>query len=65
MSATPDEIRDQLSDQLMSGNAEEQIGDRRVRKYSPKEILEAARDLASDSSATGPFVRIGFKGRAF
>lgn len=65
MSATPDEIRDQLSDLLLAGNAEEQIGDRRVRKYTPKEIIDAARELSSDSSPSGPFVKVGFGRRSF
>lgn len=60
---TPEEIRDKLSETLYKGNAEEQVSDRRQRKFSPSEIIEASKELAAIESSTGPFIRVGFKGR--
>jgi hypothetical protein len=57
---TPEEIRDAVAGDLLTGDAERQIGDRRVRKEDPVKRLQAARELSSDNSPRGPFVRIGF-----
>lgn len=63
--ATPEEIREQVSDDMVYGEAERQLADRRTRYFSPEERLKAARELAADSSTTGPFVKIGLKSRPF
>lgn len=60
---TPEEIRDQVSDDILSGEAEIQIGDRRVRKYSPSERLQALKDI--EASEKSPFIKVGFKARSF
>lgn len=61
--ATPDEIRDQVADDILDGSAEIQIGDRRVRKMSPAERLAAAKEIAA--SEKSPFIKVGFKKRSF
>lgn len=63
--ATSEEIRDAVSDDMVYGEAERQLGDRRTRYFTPAERLAAARELAADASTTGPFVKVGFKSRAF
>lgn len=65
MASTPEEIREDVSDQLASGVAERQVGDRRVRYEKSKERLEAAALLAAQQSTHGPFTRVGFTSRAF
>lgn len=60
---TPEEIRDQIANDIYQGDAETQIADRRVRKEDPSKRLKALRELRSDESETGPFVRVGFSGR--
>jgi hypothetical protein len=58
---TPEEIRDQVLDDVLDGAAEIQIGDRRVRKYSPAERLAALKDASA--STKSPFIRVGFCSR--
>jgi len=65
MTATPDEIRDAIADDALTGEAERQIADRRVRYFTPEERLKAANLLAAAGSTTGPFVKIGLKSREF
>lgn len=61
--ATPEDIREQISDDVLSGEAEIQIGDRRVRKYSPSERLQAIKEI--EASEKSPFIKVGFKRRSF
>ena len=61
--ATPDEIRDQVLDDVLEGSAEIQIGDRRVRKYTPSERLDALKSVSS--SERSPFIKVGLKARSF
>jgi hypothetical protein len=61
MTATPDEIRDQVLDDVLDGSAEIQIGDRRVRMMSPAERLAALKDVSA--SEKSPFIKVGFKSR--
>lgn len=63
--ATSEEIRDAVSEDMVYGEAERQIADRRTRYFTPDERLRAARDLAADTSSTGPFIKVGLKSRAF
>jgi hypothetical protein len=65
MTATPDEIRDAIADDMLTGEAERQLSDRRTRYFTPEERIAAAAALAAASSTTGPFIKIGFKSRAF
>ena len=60
---TQAEIRDQVLDDALDGSAEIQIGDRRVRKYSLKERLDAARE--ADAASKSPFLKVGMKKRSF
>ena len=62
MTATPEQIRDQVLDDVLDGAAEIQIGDRRVRKLSPAERLAALKDVAA--SEKSPFIKVGFKARS-
>jgi hypothetical protein len=62
MTATPDEIRDQVLDDVFTGDAEIQIGDRRVRKMSPAERLAAIGEI--DSSTRSPFIKVGMARRS-
>jgi hypothetical protein len=61
--ATSEDIREQVSDDILDGSAEIQIGDRRVRKYSPSERLQALKEI--ESSQKSPFIKVGFKRRSF
>jgi hypothetical protein len=60
---TPEEIRDQVLDDVLDGSAEIQIGDRRVRKLSPAERLDALKSV--QSSERSPFIKVGLKKRSF
>ena len=62
--ATPTaaEIRDQVLDDVLTGDAEIQIGDRRVRKMSPAERLAALGEV--DSQTRSPFLKVGMKSRS-
>ena len=40
------------------------VRDREYENFTPKEIIEAAELIAAKSAPNGPFIRIGFKGRA-
>ena len=62
--ATPEEIREQVSQDVLDGVAERQISDRRVRLISPKDRIEASQLIAAAGSTNGPFVRIGLRSRA-
>ena len=62
MTATPEQIRDQVLDDVLDGSAEIQIGDRRVRKMSATERLEAISRV--ESSSKSPFIKIGMKQRS-
>lgn len=61
--ATADEIQDSLSNTLKDGIAESQFSDRRERKFSPGEVLDALDRI--DSRSKSPFIRVGFSGRQF
>jgi hypothetical protein len=65
MTATPEDIRDAVADDMLTGEAERQLADRRVRYFAPEERIKAASLLAAASSTTGPFIRIGLKSREF
>lgn len=60
--ATPDEIRDQVLDDVLDGSAEIQIGDRRVRMLTPEERIKAASLI--ESSAKSPFIKVGMKAQS-
>jgi len=62
-----EDIRSQISADLLTGEAEIQIGDRRIRKEPALARLEALRMLESENKSTskGPFLKIGFSGRSF
>ena len=62
--ATPTaaEIRDQVLDDVLTGDAEIQIGDRRVRKMSPAERLAAVNEI--DAATRSPFIKVGMKARS-
>ena len=63
---TPDELRDQVLDDAFEGSAEIQIGDRRVRKLSPKERLDAIKEIGEQTATeNSPFIKVGFKQRGF
>ena len=62
MTATPSEVRDQVLDDVLTGDAEIQIGDRRVRKMTPAERLAAIGEI--DSSTRSPFIKVGMKSRS-
>jgi hypothetical protein len=55
------DIEDTLVDNLVTGVAEKQIGDRRYRYHSPKEVYEVAKQIAADeSTARSPFLKVRF-----
>lgn len=58
---TPADVRDQVLSDVLSGDAEVQVGDRRVRKFTPAERLEALSRI--DSSTKSPFIKVGMKRR--
>lgn len=60
--ATPEEIREQVLDDVLDGAAEIQIGDRRERKLSPAERLAAVKSI--ESSTRSPFIRVGMAPRS-
>jgi hypothetical protein len=64
--ASADEVRDAIYDDLANGAIEEQLADRRIRRYNANERIDALDKLtASDSiAARGPFRKVGFKGRS-
>jgi len=62
MTTTPDAVRDQVLEDALTGDAEIQIGDRRVRKMSPAERLAAVNEI--DSATRSPFIKIGMKSRS-
>jgi hypothetical protein len=62
MAATPEQIRDQVLDDVLDGTAEIQIGDRRVRNMTPSERLQAIRE--TEAATKSPFIKIGFKPRS-
>lgn len=62
--ATPEEIREQVSEDVLDGVAERQIADRRTRYMTAAERIEASQLIAAAGSTRGPFIRVGFRGRA-
>ena len=60
---TPEEIRDQVLEDVLDGAAEIQIADRRVRKMTPKERLDALKEVSASTET--PFIKVGFKKREF
>jgi hypothetical protein len=62
MSTTPDAVRDQVLTDVLSGDAEIQIGDRRVRKMSPGERLDAISQI--ETASKSPFIKVGLKARS-
>jgi hypothetical protein len=63
--ATPEEIRDAVAADMVTGEAERQLTDRRVRYFTPEERITASQLLAAAGSTTGPFVKVGLKSREF
>ena len=62
--ATPEEIKEALSDRLRDGIAESQISDRRERYYNPKEMVEGLKALQDlNNSESSPIIRVSFTGR--
>jgi hypothetical protein len=61
VTTTPDAVRDQLLEEALTGEAEIQIGDRRIRKFTPAERLAAIQQI--DSSTKSPFIKVGMKAR--
>ena len=59
---TTDEIRDQVLTDVLTGDAEIQIGDRRVRKMTPAERLAAIGEI--DAATRSPFLKVGMKSRS-
>lgn len=64
--ADANDVRDAIYDDLANGAIEEQIADRRIRRYNANERIDALDKLtASDAvAARGPFRKVGFKGRS-
>ena len=62
MTTTPDAVRDQVLEDVLTGDAEIQIGDRRVRKMSPAERLAAIGEI--DSATRSPFIKVGMARRS-
>lgn len=64
--ADADSVRNAIYEDLEAGAIEEQIADRRIRRYNANERIDALDKLtASDSIASrGPFRKVGFKGRS-
>jgi hypothetical protein len=58
------DIEDTLIDNMVSGVAEKQIGDRRYRYHSPSEVYDIAKKIAADEKANsgGPFLKVRFVG---
>lgn len=59
--ATPEEIKESITEHLVEGIAESQFSDRRERKFSPNEMLDALDRIESRQRPL--FVRVGFSGR--
>ena len=62
-----EEIKDNLIDRLKDGGVKQRtIRDRTTVYSSPKEILDAAKEIAADeNSDDGPFLKMRFTGRSF
>ena len=59
--STTDDALEALTDDLVDGAEERQIGDRRVKKMDPVKRLEAIDRLAASSVTTGCKIKFGFK----
>jgi hypothetical protein len=56
-----DDVKEALIDNLKGGVIEKQIGDRRYRFHSPKEMYDVLKQLQADSANfESPFIRVKF-----
>jgi hypothetical protein len=58
--ADADDIQDAVAADMVSGDEERQIADRRVRKVDPLKRLEVADQIAARSSTRGAKIYYGF-----
>ena len=63
MTATPEEVREQVMDDALEGVSEIQIGDRRIKKMTPAERLDAVQRV--EGATQSPFIKVGLKSREF
>jgi len=58
-----EDVKDSLVDNLKSGVAEKQIGDRRYRYYDPKTMLDVVKALSADETSaanSSPFLKVHY-----
>ena len=57
-----DDIKTALIDNLSEGVAEKQIGDKRYRYHSPKDVYDIMKNIGADEmTEDGPFLKVKFK----